>query len=283
MYKYYRQARAEDRVKRALDEGRRRVDENVGVGSEESGEDVRDVPESDDGDFRLARRKERVPLRCKPSSDPQNPKCPHCMKVVKDNVEATQCDFRGSWWHNSCANDCLEAFRNEMGGRGADPSTVAAEESWWCPQCAYHLCRNEDAKKNLCVICEKPSIRPHRPGTDMVTCDSAFAGLFHQSCVGYHADDLDDEDESHWLCPVCDVHLEDRIGADELAQIDEVPLSDNTVDGIAAAIRDACQKVDRKQLENGFETRLAFLRAIRDAKGTNSYEKHWRPHQKRGK
>jgi len=153
----------------------------------------------------------------------------------------------------------------------------------WCPQCAYHLCRNEDAKKNLCVICEKPSARDDRPGTDMVTCDSAFGGLFHKTCVEYDADDLDEDDEDYWLCPVCDVHLDDRAGADELAKIDEVPLSNNTVEGIAAAIEHACQKVDRKQLEDGFQTRLAFLGAIRDAEGTNSYEKHWRPHRKRVK
>lgn len=146
-----------------------------------------------------------------------------------------------------------------------------------------NLCRNEDLKKNLCVICEKPSARPDRLGTDMITCDSVFGGLFHKTCVEYDADDVEDEDEIDWLCPVCNHFLEDGDGADELAEIDEVPLSQNTVGGISAAIKSAFIQVDRTQLEKGFETRLAFLQAIRDANGTNSYDKHWRPHKKRSK
>jgi hypothetical protein len=283
MYMHFRQARAEDRVLRALQGGRRNVDEEVGgVDSEEDEQDAQDVDLGDEGDFLHRRVKKRVPLRCHAQSDRQTWRCPHCQKTVKENDDATQCDFRTSWWHNKCANDCLEMYRVEMSGRGVDPTTVAVEDCWWCPHCAYHFCRNEDAKKNLCVICEKPSARADRPGTDMVTCDSAFGGLFHKSCVEYDVNDVEEEDEVHWLCPICDCYLDDGVGADELAQIDEVPLSLNNVEGISSAIHHAFRKVDRDTLEKGFETRLAFLRAIRDANGTNSYEKHWRPHKKRG-
>lgn len=280
MYKYYRQARAEDRVLRALEQGRHHVNDEVG-GNSEGDED--DVDFGEEGDFLHRVAKQHVPLRCHPQPSHQKLKCPHCLKDIKESDDATQCDFRNSWWHNQCANTCLRMYAAEIRGRGVDPTTVAKEESWWCPHCAYHLCRNEDVKKNLCVICEKPSARPDRLGTDMVTCDSAFGGLFHKTCVEYEADDVEDEDEIDWLCPVCNCFLEDGDGTDELAEIDEVPLSQNTVGGISAAIKSAFIQVDRTQLEKGFETRLAFLRAIRDANGTNSYDKHWRPHKKRSK
>jgi len=117
----------------------------------------------------------------------------------------------------------------------------------------------------------------------MITCDSAFGGLFHKSCVEYDAENSDDEGEGDWLCPVCDFHLEDGVGADELAEIDEVPLSVNSVEVISAAIKQSCTLVNRSQLEMGFQTRLAFLKAIRDAGGKNSYNKHLRPHKKHGK
>ena len=41
------------------------------------------------------------------------------------------------------------------------------------------------ATANLCVICGEPSKRSDRVGSDMVTCDSAFCGLFHKSCNQY--------------------------------------------------------------------------------------------------
>lgn len=283
MFKNFRQARAEDRVLRALEEGRHHVNDEVGGHGEEDGEDAQEVDLGDEGDFLHRRPRKRVPLRCHESQQGETSKCPHCLKEVKANDDATQCDFRLSWWHNKCANDCLDMYRLEMSGRGVDPTSVAGEECWLCPHCAYHFCRNEDAKKNLCVICGKPSLRPDRPGTDMITCDSAFGGLFHKKCVEYNLQDVEDGDEVDWMCPVCDLYLEDGDGADELSQIDEVPLSLNNVEGIASAIKHAFSQVDSEALNMGFQTRLAFLEAIRDAHGTNSYEKHWRPHQNRGK
>lgn len=157
MYKNFRQARAEDRVLRALEQGRRHVNDEVGGNSEA---DENDVDFGEEGDFLHRVAKRYVPLRCHPQSNHEKPKCPHCLKVIKENDDATQCDFRNSWWHNECANSCLHTYQAEMRGRGVDPTTVANEECWWCPHCAHHLCRNEDVKKNLCVICEKPSARP---------------------------------------------------------------------------------------------------------------------------
>jgi hypothetical protein len=107
----------------------------------------------------------------------------------------------------------------------------------------------------------------------MITCDSVFSGLFHKSCIQYDEDD----DCIEWFCPVCDAYLPDGDGTDELKQIDEVPLSSNTAAGIEAAIRAAMEKVTREQMIRGFQTRLAFLKAIADVGGSNVYEKHWRP------
>ena len=271
LYVHYRRLRAEDRVQRAMEAGRRVADDALDVVADE--QNVNEV-EDEEAHFLHRRDKERVPLRCTPLVDGQKPKCPGCRKEVKDNQMATLCDFRGSWWHNQCAKACLLEFNDVLDGRGTDPANLGGDEPWFCPQCSYHLCRNEKSKQSKCVICEKPSVRVSNVGGDMITCDSVFSGLFHKSCVQY---DEEDDDCIEWFCPVCDAYLPDGDGTDELKQIDEVPLCSNTAAGIEAAIRAAMEKVTRQQMVGGFQTRLAFLKAIVDVGGSNVYEKHWRP------
>jgi hypothetical protein len=276
MYTIYRRLRAQARVKRLL-EGAvdpRAADEMpVGILDDENDENDNDV---DDEAF--LRQPRRVPLRCCRPEAGKSAKCAGCLKPVRDSdMTATQCDLRGSWWHRDCALAKLEEYGHV---RGVDPQTVAEEDPWYCPQCAYHLCRGTHATANLCVICGEPSKRDERVGSDMVTCDSAFCGLFHKSCVRYEEWERDFDDEIEWRCPVCCVFLDLEDGSDELREIDTVDVSENTVAGIKAAIMESLKLVDRDAIEKGFETRKHFLQAIIDSNGGNTYEKHWRRESK---
>lgn len=269
MFVYYRRMRAEHRVAAALEGGRGPV-ADVAHADHVSDEEF---VEADDEDAFLVRRKPAVPLRCTPWEEGGRAKCAGCSRVVKDNAQATQCDLRGSWWHNQCALEKLEQYGC---GRGVDPSTVDEGDPWFCPQCAYHFCRNTDDKRAVCVVCEKPSQRSGNVGGDMVTCDSAFSGLFHKRCVAYDEGDWADNCDVEWRCPICDAFLGDSDGTDELRDIDEVPLSENTVAGIEGAVNEAMRKVTRTQIERGFESRRKFLEAIRSSSGGNTYDLHWR-------
>lgn len=115
----------------------------------------------------------------------------------------------------------------------------------------------------------------------MITCDSSHSGLFHKRCVGYDVNDLEDEDCVDWKCPVCDFFDVSKEDLDALEEIEQVPISNNDVEGIQAAIKEAVQAVTRDQMIRGFETRKYVLQAILDAEGGNAYEKHWRGKQKR--
>lgn len=114
----------------------------------------------------------------------------------------------------------------------------------------------------------------------MVTCDSAFGGVFHARCLADLGDDYDGNEDGEWLCPACRIYLPDSGGREELEAIDEVPVSANTVAGIEAAIKAALNHVTFKQMSNGFQSRLQFLKAIIEAKGGNQYDRHWRKKDK---
>ena len=272
LYQKYRRLRAQARVKWLLEGGASSVGDEELPGDISDDENDENDKNSDDGAF--LKQRGRVPIRCCPPETGKSAKCAGCGNVVRNNdFSATKCDLRGSWWHNDCAEAKLIEYGNV---RGVAPRSVAEEDPWYCPQCAFHLCRGTHSTANLCVICGEPSKRSERVGSDMITCDSAFCGLFHKACVHYEEWERDSDDEIEWQCPICSEFLGLDDGSDELKQIDTVDVSENTVAGIEAAIKEALELVDRETIERGFETRKHFLQAIIDTDGGNTYEKHWR-------
>ena len=279
MMAFYRSLRAKDRVYRAQLEHSRAPEAQedvVGLDSDENDNEIDADDGGDDSGF-LHRRQRGVPLCCKPEEPGKIPNCGGCRKPVRErDFDATQCDLRGGWWHQKCAVDKLEEYGHV---RGVDPATVAPENPWYCPQCAYHLCRNPSVLAKLCVSCAKPTNRTEDGGQDMVTCDSPFSGLFHKRCVGYDVDDLEEVDDDDWKCPACDFFSVAQEDMDMLDVIEQVPISGNNVAGIQAAIKEAVFAVTDDQMVRGFETRKHFLQAIIDVRGANTYEKHWRGKQ----
>lgn len=287
MAKEYRLERAKSRVRAALEQGRHAAAEDNESNMESDNEEASsnsniEAAPSGDGDDEENFLARHIPLLCTPgawgrSKDPH--RCAYCSKTVNRN--GTQCDFRQGWWHDDCARKALDEYRLD---HGADPTSVAGDEAWICPQCTYHRCRAPTSKLNLCIMCEKPSTRVgDRLGSDMVSCDSPRCGLFHKTCVGYNEDG--DIGDSEWMCPACDAVLP-LINSDEddaIDDIEEVPLHENTVAGIEAAMGAALRSVTKEQMIAGFSTRQHFLKAIVNAKGGNDYEKHWRPHKKKQK
>jgi hypothetical protein len=211
------------------------------------------------------------------------------LQVGEETDVATICDLRNGWWHNSCAQkvvvDDPQLYKNAI-----DPENVSEDEPWVCPQCMYYLCRNDDRTRHLCVMCGKPSARSgDRMGSDMVSCDGHWSGLFHKACARYdEAQELREENDT-WFCPACDslpvvegdAEEEDDSG-DDLEHIDpDCPLHENSVTGLLTAIDAALNELPRDAFERGFESRRVFFEKIVKAEGRNDYDLHFRAERKR--
>lgn len=243
----------------------------------------------DDGGEEVIVRRRGVPLRCGPdgvtkSGKARIAKCRGCLKVVHESdMNATECSLRHGWWHNGCAQALIGRAGYE---RATDPATVDEDDPWVCPQCAHHLCRNDDRHKDRCVMCGKPSMRngAENMGSDMISCDGHFGGLFHKTCARYveAAEILDGSD--NWFCLACDLVLENDDGErdwDVVDAVDECPCHENSVQGMQAAIRQALGDLSPQAVARGFESRRAFFQKIVDAEGGNDFDQHYRGERKR--
>ena len=126
-------------------------------------------------------------------------------------------------------------------------------------------------------------------GTDMVSCDGRWGGLFHKSCARYdEAEELREENDT-WFCPACDslpeAERDPADGADlddELERIDpDCPLHENSVSGLLGAIDAALKELPRSAFDRGFESRRVFFEKIVEAEGRNDYDMHFRAERKR--
>ena len=161
-----------------------------------------------------------------------------------------------------------------------DPAAVDKDDPRVCPQC---VCRNDDLTRDLCVMCGKPSARSGEGmGSDMVSCDGQWGGLFHKSCVHYDEAEEVREERDLWFCPACDsLALVNEAEDDEMAAIEERPLHENSVNGLIGAINAALDELPRDAFERGFESRRAFFEKIVEAEGRNDYDLHFRAERKR--
>ncbi len=294
----YRRVRAESLVKYLMEGPRRRADadgaeaeELLVVGESEGPED--DPDEFDDADPENEFLVQQVPLRCgssrfKRDGSDAPAKCPGCQKIVRDSdAAATQCDMRDSWWHADCAKKLVGKRGHE---RATDPTTVEEDENWVCPQCAYHLCRSDSRKRELCLKCGKPSARSGNAGHDMVMCDGKYCGLFHRNCVDYDEEAEQEEDHDKWYCLACSLLTDDEADDDieggddegeEVPTIEEHWCHENSVQGVLAAIDKALSRMSREAFERGFESRRVFFEKIIAAEGGNNYDMHYRGERKR--
>ncbi len=287
----FRRLRAESRVLAAA-AGPRNVlarDDVDAMEIEDEVESVHEEEQFDDDepqdDF-LARRN-GVPLRCgveylRKGGPPKARKCRHCMKVVGDNQVATMCDLRGGWWHNACAQSLIGQRGYE---RAVDPATVLEEDPWVCPHCMHHLCRNDDRTRDHCVVCGQQSARSGTGekgmGTDMVSCDGRWGGLFHKKCVAYDeaAELVDGYD--NWFCLACDALPEEEENDDEMQDIEEYPCHEDSVRGLLCAIDRVLAELPREAFVRGFESRREFFKKIIETGGRNDYDLHFRAERKR--
>lgn len=244
--------------------------------------------DDDEPQEEIIRRRQGVPLRCGVDGVTRNgvqrsAKCRGCMKVVKDTDVATVCDLRNGWWHNSCAQK-LNRDEGNVYKNFINPENVGEDEPWVCPQCMYHLCRNDDRSRDLCVMCGKPSARSGGDmGTDMVSCDGRWGGLFHKSCARYdEAEEIREENET-WFCLACDSLDVNAAGVDgdEPEIVEEVSLHENTIPALLGAIDKALAALPRAAFERGFESRRVFMEKIIEAEGRNDYKMHFRGERKR--
>ena len=96
-----------------------------------------------------------VPLRCKPEKTRKTALCGGCSKLVKDSDKtAVQCELRFGWWHLACVKQLVGT---ELYPHAVVPD-LASNSLWVCPQCAMHLCQNDDRSKHLCLVCWQPSL-----------------------------------------------------------------------------------------------------------------------------
>ncbi len=254
-------------------------------------ESVRDEEQFDDDEPQdeIIHRRRGVPLRCSVDGVTKNgverkAKCRGCMKLVKETDNATICDLRSGWWHNTCARKVI-AEDPDLYANAIDPADVAEDEPWVCPQCMYHLCRNDDRSRDLCAMCGKASARSGADmGTDMVACDGRWGGLFHKSCARYdEAEEVRQENDT-WFCPACDslpVIDSDSSEDDKMELIEERPLHENSVPGLLNAIDMALKELPREAFDRGFESRRVFFEKIVEAEGRNDYDLHFRSERKR--
>ncbi len=294
----YRRVRAESLVKYLMEGPRRHVDadevvveELLVAGDSEGLED--DPEEFDDAEPENEFLVKQVPLRCGASRFKRNgsdapAKCPGCQKIVRDSdATATQCDMRDSWWHADCTLKLVGKPGHE---RATDPTTVEEDEQWVCPQCAYHLCRSDSRKRDLCLKCGKPSARSGDAGHDMVMCDGKYCGLFHRNCVNYDEEVEQEEGHEKWYCLACSLLTDDEGDDDveggddegeDVPTIEEHWCHENSVQGVLAAIDKALALMSREAFERGFESRRVFLEKIVAADGRNDYDMHYRGERKR--
>ena len=281
----YRRVRAESLVKYLMEGPRRRTDADD-ADAEEIASDLEE-PESDPDEFDDAEPKDdflmqQVPLCCGMSRFKRNgsdapAKCPGCQKIVRDSdAMATQCDMRDSWWHADCAKKLVGRRGHEC---ATDPTTVNEDEPWVCPQCAYHLCRSDSRKRDLCLKCGKPSARSGDVGHDMVTCDGKYC-LFHRNCVDYDEEVEQEEGHEKWYCLACSLLDEDEDEGEQVPTIEECWCHENSVQGVLAAIDKALAQVSREAFERGFESRHVFFEKIVAAEGGNNYDMHYRSERK---
>jgi hypothetical protein len=275
----FRRLRARDRVKRiAANSFRSKEGGNVGgIGAVRSLDFQEDAGNDDSGSGEEAEIEvETVPLRCKPESSRKRALCGGCSQLVKQNDKtAVQCDLRFGWWHFECVKAVIG---DRLYARAKLPDLRRNDDLWVCPQCSMHLCRNDDKTAQLCLVCWKPSQRSGATemGTDMVCCDSDAGGLFHKKCVQY--DELEEENEEHWLCVACDTLIED--GYEPLESIEERPISGNNVYALQLAISEALDEIPHESFVRGFESRKEFIKLVHGSDGDNTYNKHWREHGK---
>ncbi len=291
----FRRLRAQSRVQDMAAGLRYRVD-----GAVDEFEPLEGAPEAesaheeehyDDGDPQdeLIHRRRGVPLRCAVDGMTKNgvqrkAKCRGCTKDVKETDVATICDLRNGWWHNTCAQRVM-ADEPVVYQHAMDPAGVGEDDPWICPQCMYHLCRNDDRTRDLCVMCGKPSARSGADmGTDMVSCDGRWGGLFHKSCARYdEADELRDGNDT-WFCPACDSVPGadgDSSEEDKIEPMEERPVHENSIPGLLCAIDAALKELPREAFERGFESRRVFLEKIVESEGRNDYDMHFRSERKR--
>ncbi len=126
-------------------------------------------------------------------------------------------------------------------------------------------------------------------GSDMVSCDGHWSGLFHKACARYdEAQELREENDT-WFCPACDSlpvvegdAAEEDDSGDDLEHIDpDCPLHENSVTGLLTAIDAALEELPRDAFERGFESRRVFFEKIVEAEGRNDYDLHFRAERKR--
>ena len=219
-------------------------------------------------------RPDQIPLRCGPSANSGRPSksslCPACLRVVKETDQATQCDLRQGWWHDTC----VDRLRQKPAYFRALPSAgVAKDRLWICPQCSHHLCRNDDLSSGLCLVCGLPSTQTDVD--DMVSCSSAHRGLFHKSCLSESQLTEISLNQDSWLCMAC-AAFADSPDANFVDDLRHESMSRATVASLEMAVRAAFDELSRISLEKGFETRRAVMQKIVESEGGNTYDLHWR-------
>jgi hypothetical protein len=201
----FRRARAQDFVKRiAAKTARSRANEEEE--EQRSGVAVRvgglQFEENEDEHEGAKFVQQTVPLRCKPEKTRKAALCGGCSKAVRDSDHtAIQCELRFGWWHLHCVEQLVgtELYPN------AEMPELDSNKVWVCPQCAMHLCQNDDRTRHLCLVCWEPSHRSgeENMGTDMISCDGRFGGLFHRRCVNYDDAEMA-ASADFWLCAACE-------------------------------------------------------------------------------
>jgi hypothetical protein len=272
----FRRLRAQSRVKQLVTGLRNRPDAAV-VELEAEPESVHDEEfDDDEPQDEFVHRCEGVPLRCAVDG------CAPCHGVLKRMTQRpfAICETGGARRMRT-GSDCR---RSRLYKSAIDPPTVSEDEPWVCPQCMYHLFRNDDRSRDLCVMCGKPSARSGDcMGTDMVSCDGRWEGLVHKSCAGYdEAEELQEEHDA-WFCLACDsLPVADGDGGDddEMEEIEQRPPHENYVNGFIRAIDAALAELPRDAFEHGFESRV-FFKKIVGAEGRNDYNLHFRAERKR--
>lgn len=117
----------------------------------------------------------------------------------------------------------------------------------------------------------------------MIACDSSAGGLFHKTCVGYNEADEIEGERDEWLCPVCNLVVQDGNDNEESHlenEIDPVVVSSNTVKGMKTAIEVALKELSKEAFVHGFESRKEFMKKIIETNGGNTYDMHWRKKKK---